>query len=164
MTWIQNVSLSDIQHGFHFAPGWNSMLIQIVDPDMEFPKPLHEFRQMHQFKFLDLEQDDCPEAEKFKITDAQAAELVGLLQHALANNMNVVVHCHAGVCRSGAVVDVGIMMGFQEPEVFRSPNLLVKRKMMEALEFAPDAIDLACKPSCTESGITTPIMEIKVDK
>jgi hypothetical protein len=68
----------------------------------------------------------------------QAAELVRLLQHALANRMNVIVHCHAGVCRSGAVCEVGVMMGFDDTEVFRSPNLLVKHRMMKALGWTYD--------------------------
>ena len=131
--WIQNVSLSDIPKGHHVAVGENSMLIQIVDPAMEFPTPKHQFKEVHQFEFLDLERDDMPDAEEFKITDAQAEELVGLLQHALDNRMDVVVHCVAGVCRSGAVCEVGVMMGFNDTEVFRSPNLLVKHKMMKAL-------------------------------
>jgi hypothetical protein len=47
--------------------------------------------------------------------------------------MDVVVHCHAGVCRSGAVCEVGVMMGFQDTYVFRAPNLLVKHGMMRTL-------------------------------
>lgn len=135
--WIQNVSLSDIPKGHHAAVGENSMLIQIVDPAMEFPTPKHQFKEVHQFEFLDLERDD-QFGEEFKITDAQAEELVRLLQHALDNRMDVVVHCVAGVCRSGAVCEVGVMMGFNDTEVFRSPNLLVKHKMMKALGWTYD--------------------------
>ena len=131
--WIQNVALSDIQKGFHIDAGINSMLIQIVDPCMEFPTPKYQFRETHQFEFLDLEKDDMPDAEEFKITDEQAKELVRLLQHALDNRMNVIVHCVAGVARSGAVCEVGVMMGFDDSESFRSPNLLVKHKMMKVL-------------------------------
>jgi len=47
--------------------------------------------------------------------------------------MNVVVHCHMGVCRSGAVAEVGVMMGFRDTEKFRIPNLMVKKKLMEQL-------------------------------
>ena len=130
--WIQNVSLSDVQKGFHFEPGFNSMLIQIVDPAMEFPTPTHQFREVHQFEFLDLERDD-PWGEEFKITQDQANELVRLLQHALDNKMNVVVHCFAGICRSGAVVEVGTMMGFTATDRYRQPNLRVKHKMMKVL-------------------------------
>jgi predicted protein tyrosine phosphatase len=135
--WIQNVALADIPRKHHVAVGDNSMLIQIVDPAMEFPVPAHKFKEVHQFEFLDLEKND-PWGEEFKITDAQAAELVGLLQHALTNHMDVIVHCVAGVCRSGAVCEVGVMMGFQDTEAYRSPNLLVKHKMMKVLGWTYD--------------------------
>ena len=52
--------------------------------------------------------------------------------------MNVIVHCVAGVCRSGAVCEIGVMMGFDDTEVFRSPNLLVKHKMMKVLGWTYD--------------------------
>ena len=136
--WIQNVALSDIKKGFHINPGDNAMLIQIVDPAMEFPTPLYNFKLTAQFEFLDLEKDDMPSADEFKITDDQAKRLVDLLQHAHANRMNVIVHCVAGVCRSGAVCEIGVMMGFQDTEVFRSPNLLVKHKMMKYLGWTYD--------------------------
>jgi predicted protein tyrosine phosphatase len=132
MPWIQNVALADIPKGRHFSAKENSMLIQIVDPVMEFPTPKHQFKEVHQFEFLDLEEDD-PWGEEFKITDEQAAELVGLLQRALDTDIDVVVHCVAGVCRSGAVCEVGVMMGFNDTEAYRSPNLLVKHKMMRKL-------------------------------
>lgn len=136
--WIQNVALSEISKGYHVRVGENSMLIQIVDPGMEFPIPLHKFKEVHQFEFLDLEKDDMPEAEESKITDSQAEQLVRLLQHALDKRMDVIVHCVAGVCRSGAVCEVGVMMGFDDTEVFRSPNLLVKHKMMKVLGWMYD--------------------------
>jgi hypothetical protein len=146
MPWIQNVALADIPKGFHFDAGENSMLIQITDHDMAFPTPKHKFKEVHQFTFLDIEEDgmtntggvDLIDLSEFAITDEQAAELVRLLQHALANRMQVVVHCHAGVCRSGAVCEVGVMMGFDDTEVFRSPNLLVKHKMMRVLGWLYD--------------------------
>lgn len=135
--WIQNVAFADIPKGHHIDVGVNSMLIQIVDPAMEFPTPKHQFREVHQFEFLDLEVND-PWGEEFKVTDEQAAQLVALLQHAFDNKMNVVVHCVAGVCRSGAVCEVGVMMGFRDTEVFRSPNLMVKHKMMKVLGWTYD--------------------------
>lgn len=137
MPWIQNVSLADISKGHHVRVGENSMLIQIVDPAMQFPTPLHKFKEIAQFEFLDLEKDD-KFGEEFKITDTQAEKLVGLLQHALKHRMDVVVHCVAGVCRSGAVCEVGIMMGFDDTEDYRSPNLMVKHKMMKVLGWTYD--------------------------
>jgi len=136
--WIQNVSLSDIKKGFHINPGENAMLIQIVDPAYEFPTPLYKFKEVHQFEFLDIEANDYSIDEAWRCSQEQANELVRLLQHAQENHMNVIVHCHAGVCRSGAVCEVGVMMGFKDTEVFRSPNLLVKHKMMKALGWTYD--------------------------
>lgn len=149
MPWIQNVSLSDVRNGYHFDAGINSMLIQIVDPAYEFPTPLKQFRETHQFEFLDAERDDnFP--DDCKVTDEQAQQLATLLQDALDRKMNVVVHCHAGVCRSGAVTEVGVMMGFNDTEVFRSPNLLVKHKMMKALGLSFDENE-----QHTINGVTT---------
>jgi predicted protein tyrosine phosphatase len=146
MPWIQNIALVDVSKGHHIRVGENSMLIQIVDPAMEFPVPKHQFKEVHKFEFLDIEEDGLTnngngswtDMSEFAITDDQAAELVQLLQHALANRMDVVVHCHAGVCRSGAVAEVGVMMGFDDAESFRSPNLLVKHKMMKVLGWTYD--------------------------
>ena len=137
MPWIQNVSLSDIKKGYHIDAGINSMLIQIVDPAYEFPTPLKQFREVHQFEFLDAERDD-KYPDECKVTDEQAQQLVTLLKTALDNHMNVVVHCHAGVCRSGAVAEIGVMLGFDDAEAFRSPNLLVKHKMMKVLGWTYD--------------------------
>ena len=53
--------------------------------------------------------------------------------------MNVIVHCHAGVCRSGAVCEVGVILGFEDTDAFRSPNLLVKHRMMKHLGLTYDA-------------------------
>jgi hypothetical protein len=149
--WIQNVSLSDVKRGHHIDAGINSMLIQIVDPAMEHPTPSYNFKEVHQFEFLDLEKSDDTINDKWKISDAQAEQLVALLQRAFDDRMNVVVHCVAGVCRSGAVCEVGVMMGFRDTEVFRSPNLLVKHKMMRKLGWTYDENE-----PHTINGVTLP--------
>jgi predicted protein tyrosine phosphatase len=138
MPWIENVAAADIPMRFHHEAGENSMLIQIMDPAPTWwPTPAHEFREVHRFEFMDVERNDnWP--DKAKITAAQAQEIVRLLQHALDNRMNVVVHCMAGLCRSGAVTEVGVMMGFDDTERFRSPNLMVKHSLMRALGWTYD--------------------------
>ena len=138
MPWIQNVALSDIKKGFHINPGDNAMLIQICDPPGDFPTPKYNFKEVYQFQFLDVEKDDYVLEEEMRCSQDQANELVRLLQHALTNRMNVIVHCVAGVCRSGAVCEVGVMLGFDDTEVFRSPNLLVKHRMMKELGWLYD--------------------------
>jgi len=130
--WIQNVSLADVKKGFHYDAGPNSLLIQIVDPDMEFPEPKYEFKEVIQLKFLDVEHHDGI-IYNDAITHEDAKIIADALKMALDKCMNVVVHCHAGVCRSGAVAEVGVMLGFQDTETFRIPNLLVKSRLMEQL-------------------------------
>lgn len=135
--WIENVSWDDVKNGWHSDMGVNAMLIQIADPATFFPTPKHPFKEIHQFEFLDAEDGDMFD-DDFKISDDQANQIVGLLQHALANSMNVLVHCHAGICRSGAVVEVGTMMGFTATDRYRQPNLRVKHKMMKVLGWTYD--------------------------
>jgi predicted protein tyrosine phosphatase len=157
MPWIQNVSLSDVRKGHHIRVGENAMLIQIVDPDMEHPEPMHDFKETHKFKFLDLEQSDDCINDAWKIQDDQAAQLVDLLQHAKENCMDVVVHCVAGVCRSGAVAEVGVMLGFDDAEAFRSPNLLVKHKMMRKLGWTYDSDEShTINGAVLDSGLIVP--------
>jgi predicted protein tyrosine phosphatase len=139
MPWIENIPLENVAKGQHHDCGANSMLIQISDHDMAFPTPKHQFKEVHQFTFLDVEEKDHVDDEAMKCSHEQAAELVRLLQHAWENRMNVVVHCHAGICRSGAVCEIGVMMGFDDCERFRIPNLLVKHKMMRVLGWTYDS-------------------------
>ena len=139
MSWIENVAADDIPKRFHHEAGENSMLISIVDPASWRPTPAHKFKEIHNFEFLDVEETDHVDDEAMKCSHEQAAELVRLLQHAKEKHMNVVVHCFAGICRSGAVCEVGVMMGFADTGRFRSPNLLVKHRMMKALGWTYDS-------------------------
>ena len=141
MPWIHNISLSRVINGDHFNPGKNSMLISIVNPDMEFPDPKYKFKEIHRFKFLDLEKDD-DWGHKQKISDNQAKELVNLLQRAIKEDMNVIVHCAMGHCRSGAVAEVGEIMGLKLKPSHRSPNLLVKAKLLKVLGYSYDKEEL----------------------
>jgi len=131
MPWIENVSFEGIQQGHHFEPGPNAMLIQIVDPGMAFPRSKRNFGEVHRFKFDDVEEQS---SWAIPINDEQAEEIAKLLVHALDNKMNVIVHCVAGVYRSGAVTQVGVLLGFQDTEKFRDPNTLVMKKLLKALD------------------------------
>lgn len=138
--WIENVSMSDIHLGHHSDLGENVMLIRIQDPATEFKPTKRQYKEVYCFEFLDAEDEDgFP--DECKINDSQANELACLLSHAMEKSMNVIVHCHAGICRSGAVVEVGAMMGFTPTERYRQPNLRVKRKMMKALGWNYDTGD-----------------------
>jgi rhodanese-related sulfurtransferase len=138
MPWIENVAKGDIVTGFHHAAGGNSMLIGINDPAGWPPTAKHQFKERHNFEFLDIELNDFALDEAMRCSQEHANELVRLLQHAVEIRMNVVVHCHMGVCRSGAVAELGVMMGFDDVGRWRSPNLLVKHRMMKALGWTYD--------------------------
>jgi predicted protein tyrosine phosphatase len=140
MPFIQNVALSDIHHGLHRDAGENSVLIRILDPDMEFLPTKKEFGEVYTYRFLDIDQWDIkqnPSWENKACTQKYADEIAGILQNALANNKNVIVHCFAGSSRSGAVCEVGIKIGFDEAfegsEKWRHPNLLVKNMLYKSL-------------------------------
>ena len=143
---IQNVSRRCIELGDHLIgeDNWYSditkvrylrdtVLISISDPDQQPPIPYYSFKTSLYLDFLDLEENQMPEAESLKISYEDAEKIIKFLQDALDNGYNVVVHCTAGVCRSGAVAEVGTMMGFRETGAYRQPNLMVKRYLMKVL-------------------------------
>ena len=130
---VENVSRQDVKQGWHIDPTVTpTVLIQISDCGYDQPTAKYgdAFVETRRFWFDDTEDlfdMNC-------VSDYQAKQLAGILTDAFEKRRNVVVHCHAGICRSGAVAEVGQMIGFVVPEGRnRIPNSLVKRKMMEAL-------------------------------
>lgn len=139
MPFIQNIAAADVPRAMHEDPGPNSMLISITDPGGWKPDAKHVFKERHNFEFLDIEKDTPCDDEEMRCSPAQAAELAALLTRAFNEDMNVIVHCYAGICRSGAVCEVGTIIGFDDTHTYRQPNLLVKHGMMRALGMYYDA-------------------------
>lgn len=136
MPWILNVSKSRVQQGDHPEA---QILIQIQDPATEFVTPAYSgFAEIHQFEFLDCDETETTVDEVFWCQPSDATRLVAILTNALEREQNVIVHCHAGVCRSGAVAEVGTMMGFTDTGAHRIPNVLVKRLMIKELGWGYD--------------------------
>jgi predicted protein tyrosine phosphatase len=133
---IINISYAQAQSGDYPHPG-DSVLIQITDPGTPAPTTAHKYLAKHHFQFHDADDNngagEFPYVPKVLIKDEQAKQIVEILRNAIDNDTNVVVHCHAGICRSGAVCEVGVMMGFDDPERVRLPNRLVKYKLMREL-------------------------------
>jgi predicted protein tyrosine phosphatase len=142
MPFIENIAASDVPRGLHRDPGPNSMLIQITDPGGWKPDPKHVFKERHFFEFLDVEKDTEVDDEEMRCSQEQASQLAALLKKALAEDMNVIVHCYAGVARSGAVAEVGVMIGFDDTYTYRAPNLHVKHRMLHYLgmQYDPDEV------------------------
>lgn len=134
MAFIQNVSFSEILKGDHISAGENAILIQIADPEGIFPMPNHIFKDIYQFNFFDVD----TEKEDGSFTIEQSNEIVAILTSALRDNRNIIVHCTAGLCRSGAVCEIGTMMGFTDTGKRRIPNSLVKRRMIKSLSWSYD--------------------------
>ena len=103
--WIQHFSRADIQHGTHYDPQHNTVLIQIRggDDDVGFPQPRYLFCEVHRFEFDDVESDTAAN----HISDDQAQQLAHILRNAYTHRLNVLVHCYAGLCRSSAVAVAG---------------------------------------------------------
>lgn len=130
MSWIENVSLMEARTGMHRDAGNNTVLIRIQDPATDFKPAMAKFVATHYFQFLDAEDTDgFP--EDAKISDEQAAAIYKILLQALQDDNNVIVHCHAGICRSGAVAEFGEMLGFEYSNRLRIPNVRVKQKLMQ---------------------------------
>ena len=141
MPFIENISRDNAKIGNHTNPGDNCLLIQISDPDSDFPVTKHKFTNVIQVKFLDIEDIDVennPDWSSVAITDDQASILVDALLNAMNFRMNVTVHCHMGICRSGAIAEIGVMLGFDETSKYRQPNMRVKTKMMRILGWTYD--------------------------
>lgn len=133
MPWITNVSLARVVSGDHPAVGQgDTVLIQIQDFGtwtFASPKFKDRFAAIHQFKFDDIDSDSGA-----AISAAQAHDIGQVLQSALKDGKNVVVHCHAGVCRSGAVTEVGVLLGFDDASSGnRIPNTRVKKLLRQSV-------------------------------
>lgn len=123
---IENISVLDVSLGEHSNVGKNSMLIRICDTfEPYMPTAKHQFLIERSFQFNDLERYDefgkiNPLFNTHGINDIQANHIFMLLKKALEENLNVVVHCTAGVSRSGAIHQVGIAMGFIDGNRFKN--------------------------------------------
>lgn len=135
MPYVTNLSMSDVVQGRF--PDWanqNTVLIQIQDvdhaPTARFAnvKKRSRFVSVYQFRFDDV--DNYTVKYYTPITDDQAEDLARIIKHAKENNLNIVVHCHAGLCRSGAIKTLCVRYGFEDidnKDAF--PNALVMKKV-----------------------------------
>lgn len=127
MPWIENTSMKNVIEGLHYFEESRTILIQIQDKNFDYCKALYhdKFAAVYRFQF-----DDSEEEEPNSITDNQASFIGQILLESFHRNQNIVVHCHAGLCRSGAVADVGEIIGFQYAGQVKIPNLRVKSKIL----------------------------------
>ena len=131
---VENVSRFCIEKGFHKTNYHGSVLISINDPGMEPPKNSNKFTCCFPFYFLDAEKpiDGDPDGD-FLISDYDAHRIAEIIEMCYSQNINIIVHCSAGVCRSGAVAECAEAYGFEYIGNHKQPNLLVKKMVMNKL-------------------------------
>jgi len=134
--WIQNASMADLINGLHYFEEHKTILIQIQDVGTTFATPLYKdrFVEHHQFQFMDNEDPD----DTNNISVEQAKQIADIILTAKEKCYNIVTTCTAGICRSGAIADVGIQFGFDDTEARRIPNILVKNRIKEHLGLTVD--------------------------
>lgn len=113
--------------------------IRIADSFDQLTEVANPAQQSYAFAFLDV--DEC---ESDSISEADASLIVHTLMTAKANNEDVVVHCEAGISRSGAVAQFAIdVLGFEdekapdsvEGESWRLPNHCILNMLYKAHKF-----------------------------
>lgn len=133
-----NFPLAAMYNGkFPFEVGVNDWLISITDFGNKVqPTPI-PFQRVYEFAF----EDTNDEYSAASMTVMQAISMAHIIKDARDFRCNVWVHCHAGICRSGAVVQLLIDLGWTfEPNSIspvRNPNTLVYnmlRKQFPELE------------------------------
>lgn len=161
---IQNIDIQDLVRGrYAISAPERTELIRILNDhgELDAHVPATAFLRTHVFVFLDIGDPprisplsapfESAEREDYgrAITPPQARALVDILERALHAGHDLVVHCTAGVSRSGAVVEAAVRMGFEDPGTFRAPNARVLRLLLDAAEKSP--ISAPPWPRCRKS-------------
>lgn len=136
MPLVENIPKIDAERGFHIDPTAHpTIMIRILDPGAWFEKTKYHdsFMRVDRFYFLDT--DD----EETGIQEPDAVGISQMIKEAKEKNWNVIVHCHAGLCRSGAVTEVCKEIGFTPVEGRpRQPNITVLNRLRQCLGLAYD--------------------------
>lgn len=145
-----NFPRSNIIETYGKFPFWtdeDDWLISIADKGAYNAIPKARFGKVLYLSFNDVDLNTAgniitPKAEGVLsglggITDAQAEQIADFIKEARTLKKNVWVNCHAGMCRSGAVVRVLSELGWEladEHSPERIPNLLVYNKVRKHFE------------------------------
>lgn len=129
-----NYSMSDIEKGLHCLPSTPTVLIQIQNYDCkQFIEPKYKSYFTNIFRFNFDDEEDV--TQKGVITEAQSARLAKIITQAYQSSQNIFVHCHAGICRSGAIVEVCKLIGFETDDLGEKYGLIVNRRIPNVLVF-----------------------------
>ena len=140
-----NFPRSNITETYGKFPYWtdeDDWLISIADKDAYNAVPKAHFGKVLFLNFNDVDLNTPGSIETPKamavlsklgaITDAQALQIAEFIKEARELKKNVWSNCHAGMCRSGAVVRLLSELGWElsdEHSPERIPNILVYNKI-----------------------------------
>ena len=137
--YITNISLIEIQESliseknrlpsFFYTEDNSCILIRLKNPGYSYPEGETEILLEYYFeevRVIEIEDSD-------NIDDNSVSEIASILCSAKEKNQNIIVHCHAGISRSGAVVEVATMMGYEDIGRHRNPNRVLKEKLRKVL-------------------------------
>lgn len=129
MPTVEHVDMHDVARGRHATLPEGAALIQVVDPDMDWPTPMAQFRYILRLKFLDIDPqaDDTPDT--WAMSESQARAVDAFLAEALREGRNVLVHCVHGSSRSGAIAAHAQSQGFECLRPLTEPNAHVLRAL-----------------------------------
>ncbi len=114
----------------------NDWLISISDRDAAGADiPEGKFERVHRSFFWDVSED---KPERPAINEEQALLIAGFIKLGMSQGKNILVNCHAGISRSGAVVALLMDLGYEFKDTGlsprRLPNALVYRRIADHFE------------------------------
>lgn len=140
---IHHVAAIDVLNN---PPPEHIVVISIRDPGTRFASLYDEIdRKLVNHTVIPIYAFDLIDEIAGCLTETDAAKIAKVLIEQSELGNDVVVHCTAGICRSGAVAEAGMMLGlFEKQRSNRQPNILFKRKIVvEVLHLKPEQVDIA---------------------
>lgn len=143
---IYNLSKAEVEKVSYSTrkPYAGYAIMRILDPAMHFKSVSYcDFVDEVRFEFLDATPEECVMygwPSEFMITDEQAEQIAAKLLEWEGRGLNIIVHCHAGLCRSGAVTLAMVERGYDDPilenedKYERIPNKYVFDKIVSAMK------------------------------
>jgi predicted protein tyrosine phosphatase len=141
MAKISHVPLIDVLQ----KPPTSGVIISIRDPGNTYSALYSQVDAIPNVQIIPIYAFDVNEEIHGCLTETDAAIIAKALIEQSELGNDVIVHCTAGICRSGAVAEVGMALAlFEKQRTNRQPNTLFKRKIMRAIyELKPEQYEIA---------------------
>jgi hypothetical protein len=104
-------------HRLYFGPTEQDWLISITDEDGTDAETNYTFGKTLFMKF-----NDTTKIGEGEISLLQAEDIADFIKEAKAEGVNLWVNCHAGICRSGAIVSLLGELGWEIDKRVGSPG------------------------------------------